>query len=723
MESQADYERALDEAVQWHRLGRLEEAESRYRRAMATGMGNPDALQLLGVLLAQRGRVEEGVGMIRRATALAPGKAGYHSNLGFVLAMNGRAGEAVGAFERAVALDPIDPDARVNLARALSGVGRLEEAVVEYRTGFAGKPPGAEALNALGDLLHQLKRTSEAADVFAAALRLRPETGGLLEKVISMFAGEGRGADAEGLLREVTALRPAWGLACFLLGNLLYGQGRYAEAIEAYEKSLAIEPSGAARHNLASALCGAKRFREAVEQYRILAASGHDGYDLRKHIGQALWDTGELGEAATWFRRALELKSDPALESCLIYTMQFLPETRPDAMRDALASWNRRYVQPLASAIKPHLNEASPAKRLRVGYVARHLGNHPTGRFQLQLVRNHDRSNVEVYCYCDDGTDPIGQKLRESVNVWRETAGVGDAELAGRIRADGIDILVDLMMHVATNRLMTFALKPAPVQVTYLAYPGSTGLETMDYRLSDPHLDPIGDEVEAKYVENTIRLPATFWCYLEPEEAPPVGPLPADAGGGVTFGALNNDNKFNDHVASAWGKVLAEVPGSRLVLFAQERERRERVAGLLMRHGVEAARVRYVGWQRLEDYFAEYNSIDIALDTFPYPGGTTTIDALYMGVPVVSVGGKTPLSRSGVSILTNVGLESLIVSDVDQYVKRAVGLARNPGEVRELRSTLRDRLRRSKVMDGASFARDMEDAYRVMWRKWCDSSK
>jgi predicted O-linked N-acetylglucosamine transferase (SPINDLY family) len=717
-----EYSYFLREAIRQHRAGRLAGAEMAYSRAVALRPEEPDPLQMLGVVIAQAGRVDEGEAMIRRAIAMSPKNAGYYANLGYVLAESGRKEEAVAAFAQAVSLNPQDSGARLNLAHALREIGRLDDFVSEYRESFRLKPPSAEMLHEMGATLLKLKMLPEAINCYTQAVQLRPDVLELKDILYSALLDSGRVEEAETIVRQLLALRPNDPSGWFKLGNLLHDQRHFAGAIDAYRKSLNIEPSIAARHNLGSALRGAQRPQEAVEQYQNVVSMGYDGFDLRYHMGLALWDMHESEQAMAWFRRALELKPDPQVESGVIFAQHFFPDVEPASTHAALSHWNENYVRPLSKNIVPHTNDSAPDRRLRVGYVARHLGDHPVGRFLLQLLSHHNRSNVEVFCYCDDGSDAIGTRLREHIEIWRPTLGVSDEQLAEQIRADRIDILVDLMMHCGANRLMTFARKPAPVQVAYLAYPGSTGLETMDYRLTDPFLDPPGNAEEPLYSEKTVRLPHTFWCYLEPGEAPAVGPLPADAAKSVMFGCLNSIRKVNERVAAQWSRILLQMPGSRLTLVAPEGPFRQRPLKMFADHGVAAERLTFVGALSLTDYFAEYNRIDIALDPFPYPGGTTTCDALWMGVPVITLGGPTPISRGGVSILSNLGLEALVTWHPDKYVHTAVNLARDLPAVRSLRSSLRERMGQSTLMNGPQFARDVENAYRLMWSTWCASN-
>jgi len=286
------------------------------------------------------------------------------------------------------------------------------------------------------------------------------------------------------------------------------------------------------------------------------------------------------------------------------------------------------------------------------------------------------------------------------------------------IQRDRIDILVDLAMHTHGNRLLVFARKPAPVQVTYLAYSGTTGLETMDYRLSDPYLDPPGAD-ESVYSEKTVRLPHSFWCYQAPAQAPGVVEPPAGTKGFVTFGSLNQYAKVSEIALSAWARILNEVPGSRLILHAAEGSHRESARGRFAAAGADACRIEFVARVSTAEYFSQYNRIDVALDTFPYPGGTTTCDALWMGVPVVCLPGGTAISRGGLSVLSNVGLAEWAAGGVDEYVKIAVALAGDLKRLAAVRGSMRERMLGSALMNATEFTRGVEAAFLAMWRGWC----
>ncbi|HEY8749197.1 MAG TPA: tetratricopeptide repeat protein [Tepidisphaeraceae bacterium] len=720
--SQQKYEEAFRLAVQHHQAGRLAEAEAGYWAAMLLRPGDANPIQLLGVVLSQTGRVEEGVGLIRRAIAMSPGVAGYHSNLGFGLANSGLKEEAVAAFRQAVALGPNVAEAHANLANALRETGHLDEAIFEYQQSCSRQPPTPQMLNTLGLTLQARGRHAEAVACYQRAIALRADASELFSNLSHALLQTGKAKESEAAAVQAIQIQPGYAAAWYNRGNALQEQRRFHDAIDAYEKCLEFHPDFAeAHHNLGGSLREARRLDASLAHYRKALALGLDCFELRANLGLVLKDLGEHDEAINSFRHALELRKDPIVESNLLYTLHFHPNVDPAALRDSHAHWNERYARPLANLISRHLNDPSPDRRLRIGYVAPNLGNHPVGRFLLPLLTQHDRSQVEVFCYCDIARedDTVSNQLRQHVDTWRTTLGMSDEQLAVQVQADRIDILVDLMMHVGNHRLLAFARKPAPVQVTYLAYPGTTGLDSIDYRFTDPYLDPPANTNEDYYSEKSIQLPHCFWCYPEPSEAPPVGPLPAGTSAAVTFGCLNSPSKLNVDVIATWSRLLATIPESNLILHCLEGSQRDRIAHQFTTHGISPARLRFIGTQSLGAYFAQYNQIDIALDPFPYPGGTTSCDALWMGVPVITLAGKTALSRGGVSILSNVGLEHLIASSTGDYVQIAAALARDLPTLQLLRSSLRDRMRRSPLMNAPRFASDVEAAYRSMWRKWC----
>jgi predicted O-linked N-acetylglucosamine transferase (SPINDLY family) len=350
--------------------------------------------------------------------------------------------------------------------------------------------------------------------------------------------------------------------------------------------------------------------------------------------------------------------------------------------------------------------------------------NHAESFFTVPLLSAHNHQDFEIFCYADVACpDGITARFRGCADVWRDIAGLTDEQLAQRVRRDKIDILVDLTMHMARNRLLAFARKPAPVQVCWLAYQGTTGLSAIDYRLTDPHIDPPG-LFDGCCSEEPVRLPDAFWCY-DPAASEPaasgtaVSALPVLEKGHVTFGCLNNFCKVNGPVLSLWAQVLKAVDRSRLVLLAAEGSARRHTLDLLEQEGVPPGRVTFVGRVPRPRYMELYHGIDIGLDTFPYTGQTTSLDAFWLGVPVITLVGQTPAARAGLSLLSNLGLPELVAQAPEQFVIIAAGLANDLPRLKDLRATLRDRLQNSPLMDAPRFAGNVEAAYRNMWQRWC----
>jgi predicted O-linked N-acetylglucosamine transferase (SPINDLY family) len=332
------------------------------------------------------------------------------------------------------------------------------------------------------------------------------------------------------------------------------------------------------------------------------------------------------------------------------------------------------------------------------------------------LFQHHDHAQFEVFCYAQvPSPDAMTRRLQQHADHWRTIVGLSDEQVASQIRLDGIDILVDLTLHMASNRLLVFARKPAPVQVTYLAYCGSSGMSAIDYRISDPYLDPPGSDLSC-YSEETVRLPRTYWCY-QPGASPAPAPAPALKNGFITFGCLNNFAKVSPVALDLWATILVAVPKSRLIIHASPGAHLNDIARRMERAGVEASRVLFIGKQPWAAYMQTYAEIDIALDPFPYAGGITTCDALWMGVPAVTLSGETAVGRGGRSILSNLGLMELIAFSPDQYARIAIDLAQDRDRITDLRDRMQDRMLASPLMDAPRFARDMEAAYRQMWHK------
>lgn len=702
--------------------GQLDEAAAAQRRALSLRPEYIEARNNLAGTLLDMGRIDEAISEIRRVLDAQPGYANAHNNLGNALRQQGNLHEAIAAYRRAIASQPDYVEARSNLGNALRENGQIDEAIAELQKALSIRPDYPDALNNLGTALEQSGRLDDAIAAYRRAVTVRPE---MIEAHFNLGSALiDRGDLDEGIaaLQQAAKLRPTHADTHHRLGWALKERGRLEDSIAASRRAIELRPDYPDTYNnLGNALSEMGRQEEALAAYRKALDLRPDFAAALNNLGNVLKDRGELDEALACLRKAAEMTSDARIAGNLLFTLHYHPEYGPKELLEEHVRWNRTYAAPLADTIRPYENDSDPNRRLRIGYVSPDLREHPVGRFMVPLLENHDHANVEVFCYSDvRRPDALTQRLQSHADVWRSTSGLSDEALAERVRADRIDILVDLIMHLQGTRIMTFARKPAPVQVTYLAYAGTTGLRAMDYRLTDPYLDSPGEGDEF-YVERSIRLPQTYWCYQPVDGTPEVAPLPALANGCITFGCLNNFGKITGPTIAAWSRLLNAMPNSRLLLACLEGPHRRRARDQLGADGIDPARLEFFGRGRILDYLEQYHRIDIGLDPFPYPGATTTCDALWMGVPVVSLAGKTAVSRAGLSILSNIGLSELVARDSQQYVELARTLASDLPRLAALRSTLRDRMRMSPLMDAPQFARDVETAYRQMWRQWCES--
>jgi protein O-GlcNAc transferase len=673
-------------AVQAHRAGELERAELLYRRVIEQAPKHGDAMFLLSVLVLGSGRLEEACALLERAIRVAPDNPFFLSSLGGVYARLGRQREALGVLFMAI----------------------------------ARKPDCAEAIFTLALTFEAQAELPAAAACYERALDLEPSLSQAAARLASVKAKQGA---------LVTTVAPAPGCESGMepaelftaLGATLRGGGAMDHAAAWYRVALRCNPRSAYVHTALGAIhADAGRFDQAIVDFRRALEMDESFHPARGYLDAALEETGRYDELEAVHREAVALRpDDPDAHSVLLFNLQFRPNVSASDILAEARVWNARHARPLAAQALPHHNERSPERRLRIGYVSPDFKDHAMSRFTIPLLRNHDHRQFEIFCYSSaDEPSPETALIRGSADAWREVAALDDAALCQVIRRDQIDILIDLTMHLIGRRLLAFARRPAPIQICWLAYPGTTGLETMDYRLSDPFLDP-ADDGRQVYSEETIRLPDSFWCYEPLTEVPEVSPLPALTEGRITFGSLNHFRKVNDGVLRLWARVLNAVPESRLMLVAPEGSARGRLRSFFEEAGVKHERIEFVGRCARLDYLSRYRGIDICLDTFPYNGQTTSLDAFWMGVPTVTLVGETVVGRAGLCQAMNLGLPELIATTEQEYVRAARSLASDLAQLSGLRQTLRARLQRSPLMDGARFARNLESIYRNVWRRFC----
>jgi protein O-GlcNAc transferase len=751
----------LDEALQHHQAGRLAEAEQLYKKILAVDPQHADTLHLLGILAHDVGRHDVAVELIRQAIAVRRDVAFYHNSLANVLKDHGKLSEAAEAYKHALMLSPGYADALNNLGVTLKLQGKLDEAATCYRRAIALKPDMAEVHNNLGNILKEQGKFEDSIACFEQALALKPDyaeahynlgnafkSQDRLDDAVACFeraiaknpnhvmayfnlgntlADKEKPDEARASFAHAIALKPDYVEAYVNMGNVLRSQYKLFEANACYQQAISLNPGFVEAYiNLGKSLHSLDQFDDAIRCYERALALRPDSTDTLNDLGRICAAQGKTGEAIAFYRRALALKPEMSyVHANILLTMVYMASVSPLELAATAREFGQRFADPLLRP-RPFVRNTDPERKLRIGYVSYDFHEHPVSYFVEPLFRLHDRSRFELFAYtCSTPAydDRVTARLRQNVEHWRNIFALSDDETADMIKADAIDILVDLAGHTAGNRLLAFARKPAPVQVTWLGYPATTGMAAMDYRITDSYAEPPG-MTEHLNTETLWRLPEIFCCYQTHENSPVViDHPPFEDNGYITFGCFNNFSKVTDPVLAAWEQIMAQVPESRLlieILGIDNPQFRASVEARLQRLGLALDRV-ILEPRKRANQFVLYNKIDIALDPFPCNGGTTSFDTMWMGVPFITLAGKHFVSRMGVTILTNAGLPELIARNIDEYIGLATGLALDKDRLRRLRHNLRDRIAKSPLMDQTAFARNMEAAYREMWRKWCDS--
>ncbi|CAO3459868.1 O-linked N-acetylglucosamine transferase, SPINDLY family protein [Azospirillum largimobile] len=551
---------------------------------------------------------------------------------------------------------------------------------------------------------------------------------GLKRRALEAFSA-GRLEEAAALCRALLALDGTAADVWNNLGVILSDLKRPDEATAALRTSSAVRPEyDKPWVGLGSSAYGANRLDEAVRFWsRATFANPRQDASLWFNLGVAHQMRGEAEAAAPCFDQAERLApADPLIASQRLLCLNYL-----DLSGERLLAEHRRFDERFGrpSPPAPHANRPDPEKRLRIGYLSVEFREHLGAYFLTPLFERADRSRFEIVCYSilpDRHADAYTARFKAQADGWRTVGPLDHEALAAQIRADGIDILVDLAGHSGLNRLPMLARRPAPVQVTWLGYPNGTGMQSVDYRIVDPISDPVGP-TDAHAVETLVRLPAPFLCFRPPAAAPPVVPLPAGATGAVTFGSFNKLSKITDGTVALWAEVLRRVPDARLLLKDRPLSDSGTAAMIRARFaaaGIDPARLDLVGFIKdAAGHLAAYNRIDIALDPHPYNGTITTCDTLWMGAPLVTLAGDRHAARVGASLMAAVGLPELIAASPDRYAAIAADLAGDLSRLMRLRMGMRDRLRASALCDEGRFMRNLETAYRMMWRRWCDQRR
>jgi predicted O-linked N-acetylglucosamine transferase (SPINDLY family) len=705
-----------------HARGQLDEAIEHYQYAIRANPRYVDAFNNLGTALKAQNRLDEAADAYRQALRLAPQLSSAHLNLGTIHQAQDRLDDAIACYREVLRLDPRSALAENNLGAAFKEQRHLDEAIAAYRRAIALQPQLADAHFNLGVAWQAKHDDVAAASAYRQALACNP-------KFAKALVNLGRIAEQTGCLDEAldyferaVAADPMFAGAHFNRAGIYESLNRLAEAAAGYERAIALQPDFAEAYNsLAMLSSDHGKSDQAIVYCRQGLEHEPDSPALHANLATALTHQGRQAEALVESRRAVELRPESYAEfSNLLYSLNFMSDYDPQTLFEEHLEWARRHAEPLTAAATPLTNDRTPDRRLRVGYVSPYFREHAVNFFTEPLITAHDHNQFEIFCYSDNRrNDGATARLKAAADHWRDVRFLTDPQFVERVREDQIDILIDLTGHLALHRLLAFARRAAPVQVTYIGYQNTTGMSAMDYRLTDERADPSG-QTDRFHTEKLARLPRSYFCYRPADNVPKVTALPALAAGHVTFGSFNNFTKVTPQVIETWLEILQRVPRSRLLVLAGRggyvQEHFERVARA---HGVDPARIELFDRMPRDKYYELLQQADIALDPFPFNGHTTTCDAVWLGLPVVMLAGETYASRFGSGVLVPVGLEELVTRSIDSYVERAVELASDVEHLASLRQELRGRMAASVLLDFSGFARDVEASYREMWIQWC----
>jgi len=690
---------ALQRACEFHNNRQLDKAETLYREILGIEPGNIDVLYNLGIVCQDQQRLDEAVFYYQEALKINPALADAYFNIGTIHYSQGQYDAAINNFQGALELDPDSADIHNNLGSAFQAREKYDEAIFHFQRAIKLDPQYDNAYNNLGIALKEKGRLHEAVPYFEKALRINPH---------SMIT------------------RKNLAIAILHLGTALHDKETLDQAMYYYQKAREIDPTlPDVYYNLGNYYSDKGLLADAMKHYEKCLDFNQGYIDAYNNLGIIYRGMGQLDKAEESFRRAIRINPYSYAYSNLLLTMLSNARHNFQTIYAEHLGFSRKCAEPFASEKRFYPNSRISGRRLNIGYVSPDFRRHPVAHFLEPVIVSHDRCACKVFCYSDVlVADQFTGRIQEYADQWHNIAGMSDEKVAEQIRKDQIDILVDLTGHTARNRLLLFARKPAPVQVSWIGYPATTGLPTIDYKIVDQQTDPPGT-TEQFYTEKLFRMPDSFVCYLPDRDSPQSGPLPVTSAGYITFSSFNFFAKVTQEVAAVWARILERLPDSRLIL--KDRNFHDKTTckyaiSMFKQRGISPDRIILQSWDLPPGHLSSYNQIDIGLDTFPFNGLTTTCEALWMGVPVITLSGIAYASRAGVSVLSNIGLPELIAKTKDEYIEIAVSLSSDIEKLTLLRASLRTRMADSPVMDAKKFTADLEQCYQTIWQDWCKST-
>jgi len=756
----------VQRALQHFQSGDLPQAKEICKRILKKQPDNWEVLYFLGLIYSQLGNHELAVQTLKQSVKHYPNNPEAYHLIGISFQEQGKANEAIEYYRKTIQFNPLYAEAHNNLANLLKEIGQTEEAIGHYQKAVDLKPDLATAYYNLGVIYHEKKNHYEAISNLKKALRYDPSnyamqtflgmvlyTKGQVigdmsslqesEKVYRQIAEiypndfgawcslgsvlhlQGKMEEAMSHYRKAIEMKPDFADAYYNLALVLQASGRADDAIQYYQRTIELDPNYSETYNnLGVIFQGKNQFDDALYYFQKALACDNNLIRTLNNIGNIYTEMGKIDEAENHYRRLLGMNpSVPYIHSNLLLAMNYYPLHDMDALFSEHQRYARQHADPLFSNVFFE-NDKQVHRLLRIGYVSPDFREHPVSYFIEPVLSAHNREYFELFCYSNlAGKDVVTERIEGLADRWRPISGLSDEQAAHLIHEDRIDILIDLAGHSGQNSLLVFARQPAPVQVSWIGYPATTGLSAIDYKIVDRYTDPPG-MTEEYYTEKLVRMPESFLCYLPERDAPAVNDLPASKNECITFGCFNNFAKVSREILLIWSQILLKLPGSHLIMKSKglsSADVRNDVIHFFRQQGIDAGRIDLLSWTpTVREHLALYHNIDIALDTFPYHGTTTTCEALLMGVPVVTLEGKTYASRAGLSLLSNAGLTELIGHSPDEYVQIAVRLANDIPGLANLRLRLRDTLLNSPLTDAKRFTANLEKAYREMWKRWCE---
>ncbi len=748
---------ALQQAVSLQNQGRQGEAEAYYEAILRVDAYQPDALHLLGLIASANRNYDKAIGLIGKALEVAPASPLFYGNLGVVLRQAGRIDEAIIAYRESIRFDPNSSDNFFNLGKSLKLKGEREEAEASFRKSIQLNPkkhspwlslmnlyvdrkqleeaiqigldglghcPGNSQIHMnLGVVYKRLGQTDKTLDYYRKSVALDPRNAEALCRLANSLVDRNLTDEALELVRRAQSLEPSNMHVLTSAGILESALGNVESAVQLFRSAIRLHPEHSTAYvHLAIALRKQGRITEALAVVEDAARFNAITAEVLANKAGLLVSLGRLDEAEALFIDAInERDGFRDSHANLLMCMQYSTKATLETILDEHCEWNDLYAAGVEQG-GVFSNSRDPDRRLRIGFVSGDLGMHPVGYFTVRMFEAMNRDQVDTYVYSDrPGRDPIAARIEKSVSRWNDSAPLSDNGLYEKIRSDEVDILFDLAGHTAANRLMVFAKRAAPIQMTWAGYVGTTGLVEMDYLLADRF--HVSAEMEPFFRESILRMPNGYVTYEPPANAPDITELPMLANGFITFAAMCNPAKVNPKVLEVWSEILNQVPHSRLLLYYSgwsDLGNQKRVRNALGAN-ISEDRMEFGYCGGPVETLKCYGRVDVALDTFPYSGGLTTCEAMWMGVPTITMPMDRFSGRHSLSHLSNVGLDDFVAKDVDHYIELAIGIEKSPESIKMIRKTLRQRMLQSPLCDGYRFSEDFLKLMRSVWQKWCQS--